>query len=159
MTKSAFLRAKRFICRDIRREIRLGDASGKWEGQDFLRQLGVPSGGGNFLAALGLLCYTEFAGKLKYGCRRSSDNFNHFFDDLGPDYKNFRASGVDVYNIFRCGLAHEYYVKQNCDIYMAKKSWSLIGIGQRTDGRFWFVVEQYFKDFRRSLNVLQKARF
>jgi hypothetical protein len=159
MTKSAFLQAERFIYRDIRREIRLGYVSQKQEGKETLKHLGVPSGGGNFLAALGLLCYTEFLGKLKYGCKHASENFNRFFDDLGPDYKKFRDSRVNVYDIFRCGLAHEYYAKQNCDIYMAKKPWSVIGVGKRTDGRFWFVVEQYFQDFKRALDTFQKAKF
>lgn len=55
-------------------------------------------GGGNLLAALGLLCYTEFAGKLRFGVKRAdgsdvaSANFNQFFDLLGPEYQAFRGS-------------------------------------------------------------------
>lgn len=47
ISKADFLQAKNFIYTDIQREIDL--VSTKW-------------GSGNFLAALGLLCYTEFAG-------------------------------------------------------------------------------------------------
>jgi hypothetical protein len=85
--------------------------------------LGLTSGGGNFLAALGLLCYTEFGGKLRFGGKRAdgrdvaSANFNQFFDCLGPAYQTFRAQH-NVYDLFRCGLAHEYYVKKNCTIAM-----------------------------------------
>lgn len=124
----------------------------------YLKRLGVPAGGGNFLAALGLLCYTEFWGKLKYGKRGDRQNFESFFDDLGPNYKAFRQSGVDVYNIFRCGLAHEYYVKHSCDIYMAKKKRFPIGIGRDPSGKYWFVVETYLRDFRKALKAYVKSR-
>jgi hypothetical protein len=87
-----------------------------------LRLSGIHRGGANFLAALGVLCYTEFAGKLMFDCRKTdgrdhaSENFNRFFDRLGPGYQALRASGLNVYDVFRCGLAHEYYVKANCRI-------------------------------------------
>lgn len=151
--KSELRQAKRFILSDIRREIRLAYASKNDESREHLKRLGIPAGGGNFLAALGLLCYTEFAGKLKYGKRGARQNFDSFFDDLGPDYKAFRQSGVNVYNVFRCGLAHEYYVKHSCDIHMTKKKRFLIGIGKDQRGRYWFVIETYIRDFRKALNA------
>lgn len=43
----------------------------------------------NFLAALGLVCYTEFLGGLARGTLEkgtSRRNFEHFFDRLGEDY-------------------------------------------------------------------------
>ncbi len=114
MTKAELQQAKHFIYGDISREVRLAYASKGDDGRDALRRLRIPPGGGNFLSELGLLCYTEFAGKLKYRKGGARKNFNLFFDDLGPPYKAFRASGVKVYDIFRCGLAHEYYVKRSC---------------------------------------------
>jgi hypothetical protein len=58
-------------------------------------------GGGNLLAALGLLCYTEFMGSLKTGKRRSvtsKSNFDSFFNSMGPQYEVFNKpkGAVDV---------------------------------------------------------------
>ena len=105
MTRDEFIQAKLFIFTDVEREIQLAKADGK-----ALQALGVTPGGGNFLAALGLLCYTEFGGKLRFGVKRKdgkddpSANFNQFFDLLGPAYKTFREMHKKVYDIFRCGL-------------------------------------------------------
>lgn len=57
--------ARDFIYRDIEREIALAKATETAEGKSFLEKAGVPSGGGNFMAALALLSYTEYAGRLK----------------------------------------------------------------------------------------------
>src|SRR5437899_1268126 len=101
MEKSQFLEAKGFMFSDIEREIQLARAD-----KQTLGSLGVNPGGGNFLAALGLLCYTEFGGKLQFGHKSASKNFNDFFDLLGTAYNTFRKEH-NVYDIFRCGLAHE----------------------------------------------------
>ncbi len=123
----------KFMFSDIQREINLAQ-----------------TGGGNFLAALGLLCYTEVLGKIKQknfpgGKVGSKANFNAFFNDIGPAYSSFNQS-VNVYDVFRCGMAHEYLVKRNCRIAMLKGSESC-GIGQIHNGSYYFVVERYFEDF------------
>jgi len=145
------IQARNFIYVDIQREINLAYASESKYKKPLIKHLIGHTGGGNFLAALGLLAYTEFAGKLKYNCKKengeswASENFNRFFDELGIEYNNFRNTH-DVYNIFRCGLAHEYYVKKSCTIFMIKGE-EKCGIG-RLDGRYYFVVERYFEDFK-----------
>jgi len=154
MIRETFLQAKSFIFADVEREIQLAKADGK-----ALSALGVNPGGGNFLAALGLLCYTEFGGKLRFGFKRAdgsdiaSANFNHFFDLLGPDYLAFRAVH-NVYDIFRCGLAHEYYVKKGCTIDMLEAT---PGPGIQVDlsGHYRFVVESYYRDLRKAFDTLQ----
>ncbi len=158
MTRDEFLQAKGFIFLDVEREIQLAKAD-----QDALRALGVPSGGGNFLAALGLLCYTEFGGKLRFGVKRAdghdvaSENFNQFFDLMGPAYQAFRAHH-NVYDTFRCGLAHEYYVKKSCTIAMLAGT---AGAGLRVDasGRYHFVVESYCRDLKKAFDSLQVHLF
>src|SRR5258708_32518886 len=111
MDHAVFNQAVLFAFTDVRREIALGKVSQSKECVETLLKLGVPPGGGNFLAALGLLCYTEFPGKLKYNKKKkngtgcASENFNCFFDDIGPEYTAFRAAGHNVYNVYRCGLA------------------------------------------------------
>ena len=70
------------------------------------------------MAALALLSYTEFAGRLKnndFSDQNSRKNFDDFFKDLGASYRQF-LSQHNAYKIFRSGLAHEYYVKEDCII-------------------------------------------
>ncbi len=85
---------------------------------------------------------------------------------MGLAYKAFRQSHNKTYNIFRCGLAHEYYVKRNCDIGMSKKKAiirlkknSIIGIEQYPDGKYYFVVEKYFEDFKNAFDALENSLY
>ncbi len=139
---------------DVEREIQLARAD-----RSELESLGVTPGGGNFLAALGLLCYTEFGGKLRFSVKTAkgedvaSANFNQFFDMLGPAYKTLRSSH-NIYDIFRCGLAHEYYVKQNCTIAMLENS-AGPGIQVEPSGHYVFVVESYCRDLKKAFDDLQ----
>jgi hypothetical protein len=163
MDHTMFKQAVLFAFTDIRREIALAKASQTKETEEALVKMGVPPGGGNFLAALGLLCYTEFAGKLKYNKKKdgrdwSTANFNCFFDDIGPEYKSFRAAGHNVYDIYRCGLAHEFFVKSPCDISVTAPA-GKPGVGQLTDGRYYFVVENYCADLERAFADLEKHLF
>jgi len=154
MTRDEFLQAKAFIFSDIEREIQLAKAN-----RAALEAIGVNPGGGNFLAALGLLCYTEFGGRLRFGVKRpdggdvASANFNQFFDLLGSNYQAFRIQH-NVYDIFRCGLAHEYHVKKSCTIAMIEGT---PGPGLRVDasGRYVFVVESYLRDLKTAFDALQ----
>ncbi|MCZ6691818.1 MAG: hypothetical protein O7H41_19705 [Planctomycetota bacterium] len=175
MNLHSFQKAKEFIEKDIGREIALAKATAIPAGEQSLRELGIYPGGGNFLAALGLLCYTEWAGKLKYGCKypvrgrrgkekdAASHNFNHFFDDLGPGYRRFRedeeSEQESPYSTFRCGLAHEYLVKKSCTIYMLGGGPVDAGIGKDSAGRYWFVVERYFSDLMRALDNVEAQLF
>jgi hypothetical protein len=146
--KADFQAAVTFIRTDIERELQLARLNG--DGQ--LTSV-ISPGGGNLLAALGLLCYTEFGGKLRFNYKKATNptwddsgrNFGDFFELLGPDYVAFRASfpsPQDVYRIFRCGLAHEYYVKRSCTVFMLDGGHPC-GIGRDSSGRFFLVVETY----------------
>jgi hypothetical protein len=154
MTRDEFIQTKIFMFSDVEREVQLARAD-----ETALQAIGVNPGGGNFLAALGLLCYTEFGGKLRFGVKRSdgtdvaSANFNQFFDLLGLSYKSFRSQH-NVYDIFRCGLAHEYYVKKSCTIAMLA-SVPGPGIGADPSGRYFFVVENYCRDLKKAFDDLQ----
>lgn len=153
MNNSKYWQARDFIYTDIQREINLAKISDTKEGKENLEKLVGFSGGSNFMAALALLCYTEFAGMIKYNKKKPypSANFNSFFDDLGEEYKKFREKEHNVYNVFRCGLAHEYYVKKNCIISMlSRKGTGGIGI---KNGRYYFCVEKYFKDFQKAFDA------
>lgn len=164
MNNSEFAEAKKFIIADISREIKLAHVTKTEDGKKSLTKHNIPLGGGNFLAALGLLSYTEFGGKLKYnklkpnGYNWASENFNLFFDDLGSGYQAFRNTGVNVYDIFRCGLVHEYFTKQNCTIYMSSNN-RPIGIGTESNGKYFFEVETYFEDLKKALDDLEMSRY
>lgn len=144
ISKADFLQAKNFIYSDIQREIDL---------------VSTKCGSGNFLAALGLLCYTEFAGSLmaENAGKGAGVKFNTFFGLLGQKYRDLRRT-CNVYSIFRCGLAHEYFVKKDCtiSIFVTKGA---IGIGKDKSGNYYFAVEQYFRDFKIALDKLEKRLF
>ncbi len=133
---------------DIGREIALADSTERVLGRVGLRLAKIPKGGGNFMAALALLSYTEYAGRLKnndFSDGNSRKNFDSFFSDLGAGYRQLLAQ-LNVYRIFRCGLAHEFYVKKDCII--AMRSNSVLNAGLGHDGqRYFFVVEKYQQDF------------
>lgn len=154
MSRDEFIQAKLFMFSDIEREIQLARANAK-----DIQAMGINAGGGNFLAALGLLCYTEFGGKLRFGVKRpdgtdvASANFNQFFELLGADYKSFRSKH-NVYDLFRCGLAHEYYVKKSCTIAMLSTGLGP-GIGIDSSGCYFFIVESYCRDLKSVFDNLQ----
>lgn len=121
-----------FIFSDIQREIDLA-------------RLG--KGGGNFLAALGLLCYTEVMGGVRRGTLargEGSANFNTFFKELGDRYASL-AERREVYRDLRCGMAHQYLVKGPATVSMLKGN-EPCGVTEN-EGRLSFSVERYFEDF------------
>jgi hypothetical protein len=154
MNRLEYLQAKKFIYNDIQREINLAKVSRNPIGKLLLRLLITYPGGANFMAALSLLCYSEFAGKIITGKNNQpQENFETFFKRLGPEYMAFLKSHKDTYSIFRCGLAHEYYTKKTCTIYMLKGKVSC-GIGQEKTGKYFLVVEKYFDDFKKAFDQL-----
>ncbi len=132
------LPSKGFIYCDIKREIDLARAG---------------NSGGNFLAALGLLCYTEFMGKIVLKNKESyTKQFKAFFSLMGDDYKQLiDTKEIDVYKIFRSGMVHSYFAN-DCDIVMLNDNYPS-GIIVKPDGKYLFTVEKYFEDF---MNACQR---
>lgn len=131
-----------FMETDVRREVALAKLGSPCD------SCGTNPGGGNFLAALGLLSYTEFLGSFitgSYGRGRARNNFNSMYARLGHNYRDFGKS-IDVYDVFRCGMVHEYTVKQSADIAMIRGG-ELCGIGRQQNGRLFLVIETYLDDF------------
>jgi hypothetical protein len=166
------------MCTDIEREInwaRNGESAG------------------NALCALGLLSYTEAMAYLLPPERRpqggSRQHFDAFFCELGQPYADLIHQGsINVYDVFRCGLSHEYFVKHTCTIAMmnstsgslevkgprvnagphVKRAQSELlpkpancGLGICTNGSYYFIVEKYYQDFRAAcerLHLELKAR-
>lgn len=67
-------------------------------------------------------------------------------------YRQFLAEH-NVYKIFRCGLAHEYYVKKNCTIAMRPTKQLGAGVGY-VGNQYFFVVERYYVDFKAAFETL-----
>jgi hypothetical protein len=133
-----------FIFTDVERELQLA-------------QNGM--GGGNFLAALGLLCYTEVLGGVKRGTLapgQGRKNFDSFFRDLGPAYGGLLDSGFDAYSVVRCGMAHEYLIKGRATIAMLRGV-ETAGVALAPDGHIYFVVERYYEDFAAAARSLHAA--
>ncbi len=137
--KEYILPPKGFIFNDIKREIDLAKAG---------------KNGGNFLASLGLLCYTEFMGKImlqgksKGRCKKSKYQFwfETFLRCMGQPYADLLdKQGLDVWHDFRCEMAHSYFA-HTCVIAMLDNG-QTSGIGIRSDGKHFFSVEKYFNDF------------
>jgi hypothetical protein len=113
---------------------------------------------GNFLCALALLCYTEVLGGVERGTLASGEgrrNFEKFFASLGPAYAKLLQRGLDAYSVFRCGMAHEYFVKSDATIAMMKGV-EPAGIAEAPNGRYFFVVERYFEDLMAAARQLHQ---
>lgn len=122
-------------------------------------------GDANFLAALGLMEYTEILGGMvvtekliKNGitvkefpkeCRK---NFEAFLPYLGECYektdKNLKGG---LYGRVRCGLAHEYFIKGSAEIHRDYKDYIDCGIiWEKEKDRIHFYVKNYFEDFKKA---------
>ena len=154
--KQRFITARDFIATDIQREIRLAQDETNLLKRVIRRLHGRPPGGGNFLAALGLLCYTEFAGHVRlndFSIGSARRAFETFFPGLGPEYAVV-LKNHDVYGDLRCGLSHEYFVKKSCRIGMLSFRPQC---GVQWDGqRYLFTVEAYWLDFQNAFRKLEK---
>jgi hypothetical protein len=140
-----------FMENDIRRELwhfeRTEAAVAKGEDP------GPYSGAGNLLAALGLLCYTEVLGSFISGRKGngwSKANFLWGYRKLGPEYRALMDTGekLDVYAVYRCGLAHEYLAKEPAIYAMQLKPGAPLrcAIGRQSQGVLYFAVRQYLDD-------------
>lgn len=119
------------------------------------------SGGGNFLAALGLLSYTEVMGGVRrktLAPRKGEKNFDAFFRELGPGYGELLDQGFPAYKQLRCGMAHEYLLKGSAPTVAMLKGNEDRGVIRRPDGGVTFVVERYFEDFASACQRLYHDR-
>jgi hypothetical protein len=159
MNKDLFKIARDFIVADIGREIALAKASEGWFRRQLLRLCGLEAGGGNFMAALSLLSYTEFAGRLMlsdFSDGNSRKSFDEFLRNMGTGYDDLLKKH-NVYKNLRCGLAHEYFVKKSCTIAMLS---SRPQPGVQWDGpKYIFIVESYLNDFRSAIDRLATRLF
>jgi len=172
-----FQLSTQFIKADIQREVQLACASDLANpgGRAALTAAGVNHGGANFLAALGLLCYTEFFGALAYNHRKknadgslklyngkeqaaAAANFNSFFDYMGASYESFRKTPHNVYGLFRCGMAHQFFVKAGASAISIGENPNGIGVDyDRVNNVYMFFVLTYFRDLMTAVDRAENA--
>jgi len=90
----------------------------RWMAEDLYKALDA---GSNYLVALGLFCYTEYIGKSILTFKSPTKDFfkNKFnkpaFNLFLGEYMGYQDiinnSGDKIYDWFRHGLAHQYYIK------------------------------------------------
>jgi len=132
---------------------------------------------GQVLVALGLMAYTEFVGNyVPESERRRKGNqgvFDAFFRRLEKGYEEFleseKANNRNVYNIFRNGLVHRCFIKEDCTIAISNNDRTFlvkgepeveiqrpvdVGIGLAKNGSYYLVLEKYYEDFKNACEVL-----
>jgi len=125
----------------------------------------------NYIVALALLVYTEYIGGLITGDlgvqKKSKTNFNaalKYFEWKGNKkyYSNFEVKikgsdkTLDVYEIFRCGMVHEYFSKGICIVHNNPQHPDCcvdndVGIGW-VGNQLRFHNNAYFRDFKHAVN-------
>ena len=85
---------------------------------------------------------------------------------MGDYYSDFNKH-LNVYRIFRCGMAHEYLARESCVMKMLKAGDimgltidPIMGIGKMSQGpyKYYFVVERYFEDFMATCRALYERK-
>jgi hypothetical protein len=143
---------------DLEREIGLAKATRNAENIKQLESMGIRPGAGNFLCALGLLCYTEFLGSEKYNHakmrgkgknkRQISDNklnFLSLFKDLGEEYRIFAEENSDQIWNYRNGFTHDYVYRGPSIVSMLKPNGLKCGVFKKDD-ILHFNVQKYYED-------------
>jgi hypothetical protein len=107
-------------------------------------------GKANYLAALGLVAYTEFMGGLVDGTLgkpgKSRHRFRAFLTRMGSEYAKKADS---IYTESRSGLVHSYFIVQQSVVQMHIGSGHGLTSGvEEHDGKTYFIVEKYFRDFK-----------
>ncbi len=143
---------KGYVNTDISREIQLAKISDTYF-RYVLDFLNINRGGGNMMATLTLLDYTEFVGHVYAQLEHTKkyDPFTVAFNHLKPsDYKKLSKTPIEIRDIIRNSLV--YPLKKNPDIVVGmlcnnfcKKHNTNAGIIFEDD-LWYFCVEKYFED-------------
>jgi len=109
-------------------------------------------GRANFLVALGLMCYTDYFGKLMTGKQDPHRNFCSFLKEYLPAYSMQREM---IYKEVRCGLVHEYF-PVNLEV-IGRKRVPLVppSIWQES-GRWKIAVDDFIEDLKEAANKFKQ---
>lgn len=119
-----------------------------------------------FLSILGLSAYTEILGGLirnKFGNGESGKNYKAGLRKMGAKYEELLDNGCNLYDIIRCGLVHEFFVKKTVLINPRIDPPTDPGLrldpkGMKTKTGYVEVleigIENYYRDFNRAFEGL-----
>lgn len=108
----------------------------------------------NFLVALGLSAYTEIIGGLVTGNLRNpgsgKKNYEAFLSYMGSHYVTLQDT-IDLYTGVRCGLVHEYFVKNT-----AATTVAMLGQGRGIQydsnvDHIVFICHAYYTDWKKGV--------
>lgn len=122
--------------------------------------LGPHPGAGNLMCALALVCYTEFLGSFVTGKKRgygqTARNFEAMFRRMRPPvYRNFLDKHLDIADILRNGLVHEYAIKGSSVVWMTSDFPNPRGVIEGSEPNEWhFIVDAYATDLFRAADEL-----
>ena len=103
--------------------------------------------GVNISLALLLSAYTEFFGHLLTGSGECRKSYDAWLRRMGQPYSGLLKNGVNLYDIIRCGLIHEYTIKKSARIF-TEEGYPGIEI---KDNVIYFNNLQYCRDFIKSI--------
>jgi hypothetical protein len=145
-TMDSIKKVREFMFADIEKTLHLVD---------------TPTGGPNFLLALGLCCYTEYWGKLLLGIKKNEKSevpFNAFLYRLNGAYyqdlsDQLAKKGLSIYRNVRCGLAHAYLIEGGKTATIDTGNRGQHGIEYDFEkGMYIFWVKAYFDEFKNAVN-------
>jgi len=131
-----------------------------WPFNGVVRDLTIAiENGCNYLAALGLVCWSEFIGREIARARGTRLRNFACFELFVSQYMRYDLGGEGhkVYDTFRNGLAHEFAIKGKetavaTRIYTLNPRQRVPGLAFDREGqRHVFFVEEYFRDFETGL--------
>jgi hypothetical protein len=112
----------------------------------------------NYLVALGLFCYSEIVGRhiLRFKKKKAGNynSFNIFVNEYMGYKRLMKRYGDKIYDWFRHGLCHEYYIKGAMTgvyvVYDKKTTKQAIAISKDGTKRF-LVIKPYLRDFKKGI--------
>jgi hypothetical protein len=108
---------------------------------------GCIKGGVNISLALVLSVYTEFFGHLLTGSCDCGKSYCAWLRYMGGNYEKLADDKVDLYDKIRCGLVHEYAIKETAQIFIENGYPGL----ELKNGIIYFNNKQYAEDFIKSI--------
>lgn len=123
-------------------------------------------GNATFLSILGLTVYTETLGGLirnKFEQGECKKNYEAGLRKMGEKYGDLLDKGYNLYDVIRCGLVHEFFVKKTVSIAPRLDPPSEPGLRVNPKGIQTKIghievlevgIENYYRDFIRALEDL-----
>ena len=162
ITLDEFRSIKGFVKADVEREIQLAKVSDTYWVY-VLNLLGINRGGGNMMAALTLLEYTEFVGHTYAQIKglKKYDPFTEGFLQMNQsDYKKLPNDPMKIHSIIRNSLIYPVKGSPNVAIGMLDTNFGVkfntnAGIAVK-ENIWYFCIEKYYNDLMQVFTEIEK---